>query len=127
MTAETAEHEAHAVNHHQVARLVFDRSAGETICFVVAASVIRAPHHREARDDCERIQIARDVCLPQRLAETTFHRELQRVPDARRRVIRIEFDRAYEMMFGGGPGKVATDYGLAQRRVAFGQILIELD
>ncbi len=76
VSTKTTEHEARAVQHHQVARFVLERHTRESIRFVKTTRMIRTPDNTETRDDCERIEIASGVCFAQRLAEATFHREL---------------------------------------------------
>jgi hypothetical protein len=67
------------------------------------------------------------VRFAQRLTEATFHRELERIPDACRRIVWIELNRANEVMFGATPGEVATEYGLTEGNVSFGKIGIEIN
>src|SRR6185436_1698007 len=98
MPSETTHHEADGVKHHQIAWLVLQCRTREPISLVVATSVVRTPHDSESRNDRERIQVASGVRLAQCLAESAFHRQLQRIPNASRRIVRIEFDGAYEMM-----------------------------
>src|SRR5215213_533646 len=127
VTTESTQHETRAVERHQISWLVFEGRARKTISLVKTARVIRAPDHRKTRDDGERIEIATGVCFAERLAEPSLHRELQRIPDARRRVVRIELDRAYEMMLRTAPGEVAAKDRLSERNVTFREIWIDLN
>ena len=127
MTAETTQHEAGAVKHHQVSRLVLERGSRETISLFKTARVIRTPEHRETRNDRQRIEIPAGVRFAQRFAEATFHRELERIPDARGRIVWIELNCTNEMMLSAAPGEVAAKNGLAEGNVTFGKIRIELD
>src|ERR1043165_6744336 len=127
MAAQLAQYEAAAVEHHQISRLVLEACSRKPIRFFKAACMIRTPEHREARDDCHRIEISAGVRFAQRLTEATFHRKLKRVPDTRRWIVWIELNRTNEMMLGTSPREVATKNGLAQRNVSFSKIRIEVN
>src|SRR6185369_4805026 len=127
MTAQPAQHETRAVERHQIPRFVFQARGGKTISLVKTARVIRTPDHRKARYDGEWIEIATSVRLSERLAKPSLHRELQRIPNTRGRVVRIELDRAYEMMLRTAPGEVAAKDRLPERNVSFREIRIDID
>src|SRR5688572_16110225 len=74
-----------------------------------------------------RVELESGVCLDKRLFQPFLRSEKKCIPLMRRRIPRVELDRATELGAGSLPVPIVDEEAPRQRRVSLGQSVIELE
>jgi hypothetical protein len=93
---------------------------------VVLAGVVIVESEVRVDQERERIALARQLNLSKRFLGPAGSQQIDAVPVVRRRVVRIEFDRATKLRFGSRPVPLEIQLDVAQRGVRLSKRPVQL-
>ena len=109
------------------ARIDLDRFLRLIDRLLVLLANRKDPRHTRVEDERQRVEFPRSMYFIQRLILTPHPHEAQRVPVMRARVVRIELDRALELLFSVSPITVVLKLDVTKSGMRFAERIVNCE